>query len=190
MSTPAAGKAIKGLPNILTVSRILVIPVLVALMSFPGPETRALATLLFVLAGITDIFDGYLARRYNVTSSMGKLLDPMADKLLIMAALVMLLACPESAVPAWMVVILLSREIMITSLRGVAAARGVVIQAEQIGKYKAVIQVYAVTGLLMHYTYFHIDFHAGGLYFLWISVILSLWSGYTYLRRFWGVVTE
>jgi CDP-diacylglycerol--glycerol-3-phosphate 3-phosphatidyltransferase len=185
MAVPAASKRMESVPNILTICRILAVPVLVALLSFPTPLNRALAALLFILASVTDYFDGYLARRYNVISSVGKLLDPMADKLLVMAVLIMIVACPEGQVPAWMVVVILGREIMITSLRGVASAQGVVIEAEELGKYKTILQIYAITGLCMHYTYLSIDFHLGGMYFLWASLFLSIWSGMDYFRKFW-----
>jgi len=185
MAIPVATKRMESVPNILTLCRIFAAPVLVVLLSFPNPLTRAVATLLFIMASTTDYFDGYLARRYNVISSMGKLLDPMADKLLIMTALIMIVACTEGSVPAWMVVVILGRDIMITSLRGVASAQGVVIEAEELGKYKTILQIYAIVGLLMHYRYLSIDFHAGGMYFLWASLILSVWSGIDYLRKFW-----
>ncbi len=185
MAAPATTNRMQSVPNILTVCRIFAVPVLVVLLSFPTPLNRALAAFLFIVASVTDYFDGYLARRYNVISSVGKLLDPMADKLLVMAALIMIVACAEGSVPAWMVVIILGREIMITSLRGVASAQGVVIEAEELGKYKTILQIYAITGLCMHHTYFHIDFHFGGMYLLWASLILSVWSGIDYLRKFW-----
>ena len=100
MAVPKATQRMKSVPNILTLCRIFTVPLLVALLSFPTPLNRALATLLFILASVTDYFDGYLARRYEVISSVGKLLDPMADKLLVMAALIMIVACPEGEVPA------------------------------------------------------------------------------------------
>ncbi len=190
MSVPVATKRMEKVPNILTLCRILAVPVLVVLLSFPSPLNRALATLAFILASVTDYLDGYLARRYNVISAVGKLLDPMADKLLIMAALIMIVACPEASVPAWMVVIILGREIMITSLRGVASAQGVVIEAEELGKYKTILQIFAITGLCMHYTYFSIDFHFGGMYFLWASLVLSIWSGMDYFRKFWHAAVQ
>ena len=185
MAVPVAKRRMQSVPNILTLCRIFTAPLLVVLLSFPTPVNRAVAALLFVLASTTDYFDGYLARRYNVISSVGKLLDPMADKLLVMAVLIMLVACREGSVPAWMVVIILGREIMITSLRGVASTQGVVIEAEELGKYKTILQIFAITGLCMHYRYFWIDFHFGGMYFLWASLILSIWSGMDYFRKFW-----
>ena len=190
MTVPVASKWMQLLPNILTLCRIFVIPILVVLMSFPSKSTRAVAALLFIIASITDYFDGYLARRYNVTSSIGKLLDPMADKLIIMASLVMIIACKEGDVPAWMVVIILGREIMITSLRGVASTQGVVIEAEQLGKYKTILQIFAISGLLLHYPYCGVDFFLGGLYFLWGSLFLSIWSGVAYIYKFWFTVID
>jgi CDP-diacylglycerol--glycerol-3-phosphate 3-phosphatidyltransferase len=186
MAVSGPSKTMQNLPNILTLCRIFVVPILVILLCFPNPLTRALATLLFVIASTTDYLDGYLARKYNVISTMGKLLDPMADKLLVMAVLIMLVPSKVGAVPAWIVVVILSRDIMITSLRGVASARGVVIQAEELGKIKTVLQIFALTGLILHYPYFSIDFHAGGMYFLWASLILSIWSGVSYFQKFWA----
>ncbi|MEW6442700.1 MAG: CDP-diacylglycerol--glycerol-3-phosphate 3-phosphatidyltransferase [bacterium] len=176
---------IRDIPNILTLCRIAVIPILVVLLSYPGPVTRGVAALLFALASTTDYLDGYLARRYDVTSSAGKLLDPMADKLLVMAALIMLVSLREGAVPAWMVVVILGREILVTGLRGVGSSRGVIIEAGELGKYKTTLQSFAITGLLIYYPYFSIDFHLGGMYFLWASLVLSIWSAVSYFRRFW-----
>lgn len=176
----------RDVPNLLTLCRVAVIPLLVLLLSFPRPATRALSALLFVLASTTDYFDGYLARRYNVISPMGKILDPMADKLLVMAALVMLAAWPEGGAPAWMVVVILAREMLVTSLRGIGMTRGVLIQAEELGKYKTTLQIFAVTALIIHDPYGPIDFRLGGLYFLWASLVLSVWSAISYFRKFWA----
>ena len=189
-STASEKKYMKNLPNILTVCRIGVVPLLIVLLCFHSPLPRALAALLFILASITDYLDGYLARKYNVISSIGKLLDPMADKLLVTSALIMLIPVKAGAVPAWMVVIILGRDIMVTSLRGVASAEGVVIQAEELGKYKTTLQVFALSGLILHYPYLSIDFHLGGMYFLWASLLLSIWSGVSYFRKFWFSVIQ
>lgn len=174
----------RDVPNLLTLFRVAVIPLLVILLSFPRPSTRALAALLFVVASSTDFFDGYLARRYNVISPLGKILDPMADKLLVMAALIMLVACREDGVPAWMVVMILAREMLVTSLRGIGLSRGLLIQAEELGKFKTTLQIFAVTALLIHYPIGPIDFRLGGLYFLWASLVLSVWSAFAYFRKF------
>jgi len=190
MTGPFNRERMQNIPNILTLCRIGVIPILVILLAFPNPATRAVAALLFILASTTDYFDGYLARRYNVISPVGKLLDPMADKLLVMAALIMLVACREGAVPAWMVVVILGREIVVTSLRGMGSSRGIVIQAEELGKYKTTLQIFAISGLLLNYPYFSIDFHLAGMYFLWASLVLSIWSAISYFGKFWPQAVE
>lgn len=185
MTGPLTRDRMQDIPNILTLCRVAVIPILVILLAYPNPVTRAVAALLFVLASTTDYLDGYLARRFNVISSVGKLLDPMADKLLVMAALIMLVSCREGSVPAWMVVVILGREIVVTSLRGIGSSRGIVMQAEELGKYKTTLQIFAITGLILYYPYFSIDFHLGGMYFLWASLVLSIWSAVSYFRKFW-----
>lgn len=190
MSEPEKKNTITQIPNILSMCRIFIIPILVILLLFPGKPIRAIAAILFVLASITDYLDGYLARRYNVVSTLGKFLDPMADKVLVTAVLVMLIPIKEGSVPAWMVVIILVREIIISGLRGAASARGVVIQAEELGKYKTILQIFALTGLLLHYRYLSIDFHLGGMYFLWAAMILGVWSGIDYFWKFWDVVVR
>jgi CDP-diacylglycerol--glycerol-3-phosphate 3-phosphatidyltransferase len=179
----------KTIPNFLSMCRVFIIPVLVILLLFHGKAVRAIAAILFVLASITDYFDGYLARRYNVVSAMGKFLDPMADKVLVMAVLIMLIP-DEGSVFAWIVVIILGREIIINSLRGAASAKGVVIQAEELGKYKTILQIFALTGLLLRYPYFSIDFHFAGMYFLLAAMILGIWSGVDYFRKFWAVALK
>ncbi len=181
---------IANVPNILSMCRVFIIPILVVLLLFPGRLVRVVAAVLFVLASITDYLDGYVARKYQVVSSMGKFLDPMADKVLVMAVLVMLVSLQEGSVPAWMVVIILGREIIISGLRGAASARGVVIEAAELGKYKTILQIFALTGLLLHYEYFSIDFHLGGMYFLWAAMILGVWSGIDYFLKFWTVIVK
>lgn len=190
MSAPPASRTMQNLPNILTLCRIGAVPIVVVLLCFSSPLPRAIAALFFMLASITDYFDGYLARKYSVTSSLGKLLDPMADKLLVMSALIMLVPSKVGPIPAWMVVIILGRDIMVTSLRGVASAEGVVIAAEELGKYKVVLQIFAIIGLILHYPYLYVDFHMGGMYFLWASLVLSLWSGIAYFQKFWFAVVR
>src|SRR5215468_11098795 len=140
--------------------------------------------MLFFLACWSDFFDGYLARRHGLTSSLGKLLDPLADKLIVVSALIMLAAMPrEPRIPAWIVVLIVGRELAVTGLRAVAVSEGIVLAAEELGKYKTIFQMLALHGLLLHYSFFGIDFFAGGMYFLWPSLVLSLWSGIDYHVR-------
>jgi len=175
------------LPNLLSLFRILIIPVLVYLLSFSDPRSALLAAGLFLIASITDYFDGYLARRNQSVSDVGKILDPLADKLMVASALIMLAAMDrpnEPSVPAWLVVIILARESAVTVIRGIALAEGIVMHAESLGKYKFVLQAYAVVGLLVHYRYWGLDFYAAGLYFLMLSAVIALWSGINYHVQF------
>jgi len=175
---------LRNLPNLITVGRILLAPVLVMLLRYPGRTTSVLAAGTFFLACWSDFLDGYLARRHGLTSSLGKLLDPLADKLIVMAALVMLAAMPRvPRVPAWLVVLIVGRELAVTALRAVAVSEGIVLAAEELGKYKMILQMLALHGLLLHYRFFGVDFFAGGMYFLWPSAVLSLWSGIDYHVR-------
>ena len=175
------------LPNLLSLFRILIIPVLVYLLTFPDADSALLAAALFMFASVTDYFDGYLARRNQSVSDVGKILDPLADKLMIASALIMLAAIDrphEPSVPAWLVVIILARESAVTVIRGIALSEGIVMQAETLGKYKFILQAYAVVGLLVHYRYWGFDFFAAGMYFLILSAILALWSGVNYHLQF------
>jgi CDP-diacylglycerol--glycerol-3-phosphate 3-phosphatidyltransferase len=173
-----------NLPNVLTLIRILLIPVMIALLTNPGRTASALAGLTFLIACVSDFLDGYLARRWNISTTLGKLLDPLADKLIVAAALIMLVAMDRSpSVPAWMAVVTIGREIAVTGLRAVALGQGVVVAAEELGKYKMIFQMFAIEGLLLHYPFLGIDFHHGGMYFLWLSLVLGLWSGIDYHVR-------
>jgi CDP-diacylglycerol---glycerol-3-phosphate 3-phosphatidyltransferase len=177
-------------PNLLTLARIGTVPLLVVLLLFPGPAASAGAAAVFFAATITDFLDGYIARNYGSGSTVGKFLDPLADKLVVTAALIMLAGMARVPhVPAWIVVVLVSREILVTGLRAIAAAEGQIIAAEELGKYKMVLQAIAVQGLLIHYTYFHIDFFAAGLFILWIALVLSIWSGVEYFVKGFQLLT-
>lgn len=170
-----------NLPNLLTVIRILLIPVLVVLLMYSGRAASLAAAGTFFIACWSDFFDGYLARRWNITTTFGKLLDPMADKLLVAAALIMLVGMDrQPSVPAWMVVVIIGREIAVTGLRAIALGEGVVLAAEELGKYKMIFQMFAIHGLLLHYDFLGIDFHAAGMYFLWVSLVIGVWSGVEY----------
>ena len=166
--------------------RIACVPVLIWLLMHTGPIPSALAAAVFFVATITDYFDGYIARSYNSVTAIGKFLDPMADKLVITTALIMLTGMARSPhVPAWMVVVLVTREIMVTALRAVAATEGMVMGADELGKYKMSLQAIAVTGLLIHYTYFHVDTFAFGMFVLWIALVVTVWSGVDYYLKVW-----
>ena len=171
----------RDLPNLLTLGRIAIIGWLVWLLRDEGPSAGLVAAAGFFVACLSDFFDGYLARRYAVSSTLGKFLDPLADKLLVAAILIMLVGMRrEPGVPAWLVVVVVAREFAVTGLRAIAAGEGIVVPAEELGKYKMIFQMFALHGLLVHYTYLGVDFHLGGMYFLWISTVVSVWSGAMY----------
>lgn len=170
-----------SLPNLLSLLRIALIPFLVYCLADTDPVYTLLAAGIFFVASLTDFFDGYLARRQGDATRLGTFLDPLADKLVVMATLVMLAAGDRfPRVPAWIVVVVLVREFAVTGLRSLAAGEGLVLQADRLGKYKTLFQMFALHGLIIHYTYFHIDFHVVGMYFLWIALALGIWSGVDY----------
>lgn len=171
-----------NLPNYLTILRITVIPFVVIFLFFPGKLAAFFAALIFSIGAITDLLDGYIARQQDAVTFLGKALDPLADKLLITAALIMLI--PLERVPAWMAVVIISREIAVTGLRGVTAMEGSIISASNLGKYKTIFQDTALIALLLHYEYIYVDLHIVGMFFLWIALVVTLWSGFDYFYRF------
>ncbi len=174
-------RSVASLPNLLTLFRIALIPVIVLLLLHPDRSAALAATAAFFLACLSDFFDGYLARKHDITTTLGKLLDPLADKLIVMAALTMLAAMArQPRVPAWLVVVVVGRELSVTGLRAIASGEGFVLAAEELGKYKMIFQMFAVHGLLLHYHWLGVDWHAAGMYFLWISTVLAVWSGIDY----------
>lgn len=142
-----------NLPNYITLGRIIIVPLLVVVLLTPvaeawfGISSYALAIAIFLVASLTDILDGHLARRRNQVSNLGKLLDPIADKLLVSAALIVLVE--KHLAPAWTVVIILGREFIVTGLRSIAATEGIVIQAQKVGKIKMWAQCVAIVALLV-----------------------------------------
>jgi CDP-diacylglycerol--glycerol-3-phosphate 3-phosphatidyltransferase len=130
-----------NLPNQLTVARLVMALAFVGLMSFPSLSTYLIAYVVFILATITDYYDGKIARERNLVTNFGKLLDPVADKVLLVGALVMLMQVPGLRVPSWCVVAIIAREFLVTGARSLAASEGVVIPANVWGKTKAVIQM-------------------------------------------------
>ena len=144
-----------NIPNLLTFGRIVAIPFFVWLLDTPTPVRGFWACIVFTLAAITDLLDGYLARKLGVVSVLGKFLDPLADKLIVMAALVWMV--PMGRMPAWVVVLLLGREISVTGLRSVAASEGVVISAGNEGKTKTALQMIGIIALLLGYP-FHMSY--------------------------------
>ena len=186
-----------NLPSLLTFARIAIIPIFITLLFFNSKTACMWAAAIFGAAAITDAFDGWLARKWEVVTVLGKFLDPLADKLIVMAALIMLI--PDGRVPAWMVFLILAREIVITGLRSIASAEGIVIEASELGKYKTIFQMVAIPGLILHYDYywffgieweiFHVNMHNMGIVYFYIAFILTVWSGVEYLLKFTRVFT-
>lgn len=178
------------IPNLLTYARIVAIPAVVLLMFRADPKSSYMATVLYVVASTTDYFDGWLARRMGQTSLLGVFLDPLADKLFVMAALVMLVHLGR--LPAWVVVLLLAREMSITGLRAIASSEGMNIAAGFSGKMKTAFQMVALCFLLMHYEYevsfiffsTTLDTHAIGVAIVYISLFFSLYSAAEYFASF------
>jgi CDP-diacylglycerol--glycerol-3-phosphate 3-phosphatidyltransferase len=188
-----------NLPNMLTIGRVLVIPLVVwcmaasdDLISGPGLARRMAfwATALFSAASVTDFLDGWLARNLDMQSSFGRFLDPLADKLLVMACLIELVALDRT--PDWLVVLLLSREVAITGLRALAAEEGFVLPSDRFGKWKTALQMCGLIGLLVHFpahtdfVFFAgvVDYHRVGIVLLLISMVFSLISAVSYMASF------
>lgn len=182
MAQDSRKEVISNLPNTLSLFRMACIPIVVICLYFQGRWGSFLATLFLGMAFITDILDGFYARKYGAVTVLGKFLDPLADKILVSSTLIMLMALDR--IPAWVVILIVARELAITGLRSIAVSEGVVIQASSLGKYKTIFQSVATLGLCLHYEYLKIDFHVVGMLFLWVALILTLWSGWAYLRQF------
>jgi CDP-diacylglycerol---glycerol-3-phosphate 3-phosphatidyltransferase len=184
-----------NIPNLLTMGRIAAIPFFVWLLDSPTPVRGFWACIVFTAAAITDVLDGYLARKLGVVSILGKFLDPLADKLIVMAALVWLV--PMGRIAAWVVVMLLAREFIVTGLRSVAASEGVVISAGQDGKTKTALQMIGIVALLLgypyHLSYLGIDLglvdmvHVGRV-LVYLSLLFSVASAAQYMRLFAAAV--
>lgn len=179
-----------NIPNSLTMLRIVVIPVVMWLMALGDPVSLCVAASLFSFAAITDFFDGYLARKMGLVSLTGKFLDPLADKLIVMATLVMLVASGDIA--AWIVVIVLARELSVTGLRAIAAGEGIVMGARGAARYKTAFQLLGLVGMIIHYEYTidfwiyegPVNFQKVGFVLVAISVVLGIWSGGEYVSSF------
>lgn len=184
--------------NLLTLFRLLIVPAVLFLLYAPGgspiPRSRSLAAFfLYVAASLTDLVDGYVARRYGMVTPLGKLLDPLADKILVCGALVMLI--PSGRVAAWMVAIVVAREIGVTALRGAATVEGMVIAASSLGKAKTTLLNIGVAALILHYPFWGLGEVFGeefvrwfGTGFLAAGIVFTAWSGLDYFFRFLGEI--
>jgi len=182
-----------NLPNKITVSRILLIPIFLIIMLVPFhwgnmqllgvslPVTHFIGALIFILAATTDWIDGHLARKYNLVTNMGKFLDPLADKLLVSAALIVLVELNYA--PSWIVIVIISREFAVTGLRLLLAGEGEVVAANMLGKIKTWTQIIAISSLLLHNIIFASFSFRFDLLALWVSLIFTIWSGWDYFAK-------
>lgn len=185
-----------NLPNMLTLGRILLIPLFVWFMYDADPYHSLLAGAVFAVASITDVVDGYLARKWNLITVVGKFMDPLADKLIAMAALVMMVRLGRIA--AWVVIVLLAREFIVTGLRTIAASEGMVIAAGQEGKWKTSLQLVGIISLCVHYVHplnlgfrvVPVDYNLVGQVLVYLSGAFSVWSAVVYFRAFLGMLAR
>jgi CDP-diacylglycerol--glycerol-3-phosphate 3-phosphatidyltransferase len=179
-----------NLPNAITLTRIAMIPVFLWFTYYESRLDSFIAACTFAVTGATDFLDGWVARRKGLVTVIGKFLDPTADKLIVMAALVMLVHLGRVA--AWVVIAIMAREFIVTGLRTIAMSEGVVLAAGLEGKQKAAFQVVGITFLLLHYSYpvsfglfsFEFDANKAGMALLFISLALSVWSAVDYFIGF------
>ncbi len=170
-----------NLPTKITLLRILLVPFLLAFLIAPSRLNALVAALIFGAAALTDWLDGHLARSTHQITTLGKLLDPIADKILLAAGLIPLVGLER--VPAWMAAIMLIREFAVSGLREIAAAEQVIIPASSMAKAKTFLQILAILFLILHYQTWPLTFHTVGLALLTLSLILSLVSGVDYYQK-------
>lgn len=184
---PAANSKVhwlSHLPNQLTMTRILTIPFLLLVYPLGFQTTNIICAIVFAVAGITDILDGYFARRYGQESRIGALLDPVADKMLAGACLILLAS--SKALEAWICGFLLCRDIAVTGMRLVAQEEGFSIPVSSLGKIKTILQDVAIFCLMIREDLFDIPFHLTGRIAIWLALAVSLYSGYLYFQSFLG----
>ena len=168
-------------PNQLTLFRIAAVPLIIILMLFPNRICTLIAGLVFSAAAITDYFDGFLARKRGLVTTLGKVMDPVADKLLVSSAFIMLTA--QGWVPAWMACIIIGRELAVTGLRNIIAEKGEDLSASNLGKYKTGFQIAAIIPLMIHYPFLGLNVQVIGNLFLWGALVFTIWSGADYFIR-------
>ena len=183
-----------NVPNLVTIGRVLLIPFVLLLIDNYNPARTLFAGLLYLAAAAGDALDGYLARKRNQVSVLGKFLDPLADKLIVTAVLVTMVKLGRADV--WLVIVLIARDLAINGLRSIASAQGLVIAASDGGKIKTALQLVAIMMLLIHFRYpllgaetivhqsINVDYHRVGTIVLWVSAVVSIASGVAYVRSF------
>ncbi len=185
-----------NLPNALTILRIFFVPLLVAALLLQNVFALQvggvvitndwMALAIFLAAAATDLLDGYLARRWKQVTTIGTLLDPIADKLLISAALISLVEI--RALPGWMAILIIGREFAVSGLRSIAAAEGYTIKASDLGKTKMLAEVVAISVILA--SIHHPEYHAAGTVLMWAVIFFAVVSAISYFRKFWRKIDE
>ena len=181
-------RELTNLPNLITMGRVVVIPFVLFFIDNFNPLRTFIASLLWLVAAAGDFLDGYLARSRGQVSMLGKFLDPLADKLIVNAVLVYMVALAR--VPAWLVVVIIGRDLAVNGLRSIASAQGLVIAASDGGKIKTAFQLVAIMLLLIHFSYpalgvgIDVNYHIAGWWLLVVSTVVSLYSGAEYMRHF------
>ena len=190
-----------NLPNSITLSRIAAVPVLIWALSAHSPfhgghgEQEIFASLVFIAAAVTDGLDGYLARRRGQITTLGMLLDPLADKLMVSAAYIVLVAYTPGIVPPWIAVVVIGREFLVSGLRSIAASEGFTIQASDVGKLKTVIQIVSVVAAILSHRWVEwvfgpvvIGVHLIAITAIYWMTIVSIISAADYFIGFWKMV--
>ncbi len=182
-----------NLANKITLARIATVPGILLLLHWPSPWTCLLAAVLFIGAAVTDLADGHIARSRNMVSNLGKFLDPLADKLLTLSTLVMLTSLTDEQgapwIPAWVVIVIMAREFLVTGLRAMAVEQGMVLAADIFGKVKTVLQCAAIVPLVLHYPLFGWNPQPLGMVLLYIALAMTVFSGVNYcysMRAVWS----
>lgn len=182
-----------NLPNKITISRIFLIPIFMVVMladfnwgdlrllGAELPVTHFVGALIFILASTTDWVDGYYARKYNLVTNLGKFLDPLADKILVSAALIVLVELGFA--PSWIVIVIISREFAVTGLRAILAGTGEVVAANMLGKIKTWAQIVAISALLLHNMIFELINLPFDVISLWVAMFFTIWSGWDYFAK-------
>jgi CDP-diacylglycerol--glycerol-3-phosphate 3-phosphatidyltransferase len=185
-----------NLPNAITLIRMAMIPVILLFAYYESRRASFIAAALFAVTGATDFLDGWVARQRGLVTVIGKFLDPLADKLVVMAALVMLVHLGRVA--AWVVIVIMGREFIVSGLRTIAMSEGIVIAAGQEGKTKTIFQIAGISFLLLHYAYpidfgvisYEYDANKVGTALLYLSMVFSVWSAWVYFSDFLKAVYQ
>lgn len=170
-----------NLPNTLTMIRIILVPIFMLVLLIKIPYGQLFAALIFIIAASTDGLDGYIARKRKQVTNFGKIMDPLADKLLVSAALISLVQLGK--ISGWVAIIIIGREFAVTGLRSVAAAEGIIISASKLGKYKTVSQIVAIVAILINEIIIEIIGLPLGEYLIYIAVFFTLYSGWDYFAK-------